>query len=244
MRYVWDPFVRIFHWSLVAAFATAFLTHASEWERLTHVNAGYIAGGLIISRIIWGLMKTGYASFQSFPLNPLRAARYVFDILRGHAKPFIGHNPAGSLVIYLMLTLGLLTVCSGYLVYNDGWLIDASDLLHTLHFVFAWSWLFLVTLHVIGVITESILHKDNLIAAMFTGVKHNVSGSEDELSSKDVSRETIRTFAQWTLAVREIYKSYRAIDRANEKIYRYMEENDLVNNYGVTPNEEKSEDTK
>jgi len=238
MRYVWDPFVRIFHWSLVAAFIVAFATHTSEWYRIIHVNAGYVAGGLISARIIWGLMNTGYASFQSFPLNPLRAARYVIDFAKGNAKPFVGHNPAGSLVIYAMLLIGLLTVISGYLVYNDGWLIDASDILQPLHFFLAWSWLALVSTHVIGVITESLLHKDNLIAAMITGVKHNVEGAEDGMEGKDVSRETIRSFAQWTLAVRQIYKSYTDIDKANTKFYKYMEDNDVVNNYGVETKDE------
>lgn len=53
-QYVWDVFVRIFHWSLLAAFSVAFYYHQSEWDRLIHVNAGYVTGGLLFSRIIWG----------------------------------------------------------------------------------------------------------------------------------------------------------------------------------------------
>jgi cytochrome b len=52
MRYVWDPFIRICHWSLVIAFGIAFYTHASEWDRVIHVKAGYVAGTVIIARII------------------------------------------------------------------------------------------------------------------------------------------------------------------------------------------------
>ena len=63
MQYVWDPFVRIFHWLLVIAFAVAFYTHASEWDRLIHVRAGYVAGFLLLARIVWGFTKTGYACF-------------------------------------------------------------------------------------------------------------------------------------------------------------------------------------
>ncbi len=171
MQYVWDPFVRIFHWSLVIAFSVAFYTHASEWDRLIHVRAGYVAGGLLLARIVWGLMKTGYASFDSFPLNPMHAARHIYHVLKGNAKRYIGHNPAGSLVIYAMLITGLTAVGSGWLVFNDGWLIDQPDLLQALHKYSTWGWLALVTMHVVGVVTESILHKDNLIRAMITGCK-------------------------------------------------------------------------
>lgn len=233
MRYVWDPFVRIFHWSLVAAFATAYLTHDSEWQRITHVNAGYTAGALISARIIWGLMKTGYASFHAFPFNPLHAIRYVWQILCGSARPFIGHNPAGSFIIYALLGMGLLTVGSGFLVYNDGWFIDNPELLHDLHFYASWGWLGLIGIHVTGVLTESFLHKENLIWAMFTGIKHDVEHADKCEDDENVSRETLHIFAKWALAIKQIYTTYIAFNRANKKMYQIIEDNDAVNTYGV-----------
>ena len=206
MRYVWDPFVRIFHWSLVVAFGIAFYTHASEWDRIIHTQAGYVAGGLILSRIIWGFLCTGYAKFKSFPPSPEGAIRYAWMTVQGRSKPFVGHNPAGSLVIYLMLIMGLSTVTSGFLVFNDGWLFDAPDLLHSIHFYSAWSWLGLVIIHVIGVITESILHKDNLVLAMFTGVKHDANHAEEPKNRDSVSRETYRVFAIFSFPYRLIVR--------------------------------------
>lgn len=180
MQYVWDLFVRVFHWSLVVAFAVAFFTHNSEWQRVTHVYAGYAAGILIISRIAWGFMKSGYANFKSFPLHPIDSLFYIWQIMQGSAKRFIGHNPAGSLVIYAMLGIGIVTTLSGFLVYNDGWLIDAPDpeLLQTVHSYAAWTWLVLIVLHVSGVIFESIVHHDNLIYAMITGFKRKSKKNE------------------------------------------------------------------
>lgn len=177
-QYVWDLFVRIFHWSLVCAFSVAFYYHDSEWDRVIHVRAGYVAGGLIIARIVWGCMKTGYASFKSFPLDPIGAGKYIIQNIRGRAKRFIGHNPAGSIVIYLMLALGISSVVSGYLVFNDGWLIDAPYLLHDIHFYTTWSWLGLVVMHISAVLFETIVHKDNLIRAMITGCKRKSTRSE------------------------------------------------------------------
>jgi len=238
MRYVWDPFVRIFHWSLVVAFTVAFLTHDSEWQRVTHVNAGYTAGALMLARIVWGLMKTGYASFHAFPFNPFHAARYVWQILRGSARPTIGHNPAGSFIIYALLGMGLLTILSGFLVYNDGWLIDDPELLQSLHFYASWSWLGLVVIHVTGVITESILHHDNLIYAMFTGIKQDVSNSEKCEDDENVSRETLHIFARWAVGLRRIYSTYIAINKANKNMYQIIEDHDVVNTYGVQQEED------
>ena len=45
---VWDPFVRVFHWSLVALFAIAYAT-GDEIERV-HIMAGYAIAGLLALR--------------------------------------------------------------------------------------------------------------------------------------------------------------------------------------------------
>jgi cytochrome b len=208
MRYVWDPFIRLCHWGLVIAFSIAFYTHDSEWDRLLHVRAGYVAAGIILARIIWGFSNTGYASFQSFPPEPERAVKYVWRTFQGRAKPFVGHNPAGSLIIYLMLITGLITVTSGFFVYNDGWLFNAPALLHDLHFYSAWTWLILIFTHVTGVITESIIHKDNLIIPMITGVKHDVKNAVEPKNLENVSRETYRTFAIFSLPFRWLFRLF------------------------------------
>lgn len=171
MRYVWDLFVRVFHWSLVGAFSVAYFTHASLWDRMTHVQAGYVAGGLIVARIIWGFIAKGYANFQTFPPRPVRAAKYMVRVLNGNAKHYVGHNPTGSIVIYLMLTVGLLTVVSGVFTYNEGFDLLNVNLCQRIHAFFSWSWVGLVGMHVSGVIFESIMHRENLILAMITGFK-------------------------------------------------------------------------
>lgn len=184
-KYVWDLFVRIFHWSLVIAFAVAFYYRESEWDRLIHVNAGYVVAGLLLARIIWGLMKTRYASFHAFPLNPVHAAKYLWQLLHGRGRRFLGHNPAGSLVIYIMLFCGGITVISGYLLYSQGWKLDNPELLEGLHYYSSWAWMILVIVHVLGVITESIVNKDNLIKAMITGCKRSSRRTEKSYWNKD-----------------------------------------------------------
>ena len=91
---VWDPLVRIFHWSLVASFGVAWFTsHASED---IHDGAGYLAAGLVLARLAWGALGTPYARFSQFVRGPATAVRYLLAMLSGSEARFIGHNAAIS----------------------------------------------------------------------------------------------------------------------------------------------------
>lgn len=179
MLYVWSLFVRTTHWLLVTAFTVAFLTSQNMWYEGIHVKAGYTAGIVLLARIIWGIAVKGYCNFAKFPFRPMDGLRYAWQSLTGHAKRFIGHNPAGSVVIYGMLVVGVLTVISGILHFYEAY-IDWTINLGDIHKVLAWTWLGLVGTHISGVVVESILHKENLIATMITGFKqrhlHNKTG--------------------------------------------------------------------
>lgn len=163
--------MRLSHWLLVLAFFTAFYLRNSEWYRNIHAYAGYTAGTILVLRIVWGFVAKGYERFSAFPFDIPEGVRYALSILTGHSKRYIGHNPAGSLVIYAMLATGLLTVISGVAVYNDAYLPFDSSILQYLHEFPAWGWLILVVMHISGVIAESWLHRENLVKSMFTGEK-------------------------------------------------------------------------
>jgi cytochrome b len=76
--YVWDWFMRVFHWTLVVAFSVAYLT---EDDPLTvHVWAGYVVGVLVVARIIWGFVGSPHARFSDFVYAPAAAFRYVRDL--------------------------------------------------------------------------------------------------------------------------------------------------------------------
>ena len=81
---VWDLFVRIFHWSLVAAFAVAYVTE--DEAMALHVWAGYLVGGLMLLRIVWGIVGPRYARFTDFVCGPLHAWRYLIDLFRFRAR--------------------------------------------------------------------------------------------------------------------------------------------------------------
>jgi cytochrome b len=164
---VWDIPTRIFHWLLAASFAGAFLTAESEMYRDVHVALGYLMLALIGFRVVWGLVGTRYARFRSFAFGPSRVFSYLGSLLRGSPQHYVGHNPAGSWVIYGLLLLGVLSGVTGYATYND----LGGDAFEELHEAFAGAMLALVGLHVAGVIVSSLLHRENLVGSMLSGYK-------------------------------------------------------------------------
>jgi len=184
---VWDPFVRIFHWGLVAAFAVAYVTEEDVLD--LHVLAGYVVLGLIALRLVWGLIGTRHARFSDFTYSPAHIRAYLIDTLYLRAKRYLGHNPAGGAMIFLLLFSLLLTVLSGLAVYGAegsgplvAWLAGSGEHVeHTLeevHEFFANFTLFLVFVHVAGVIVESLIHRENLAAAMVHGYKRGTTGED------------------------------------------------------------------
>jgi len=164
---VWDIAVRLFHWSLLAAFVLAWVS-AEEWDRF-HEITGYIVGGLIAFRIIWGLIGTNYARFSNFLYRPTTVVQYLRDSLTGRAKRFIGHNPAGgAMVIALLLSLVGITASGIAMTSNMFWGVEWVGEVHEALVSFT---LVLVILHVAGVIYAGFEHKENLVKAMITGFK-------------------------------------------------------------------------
>lgn len=178
---VWDPLVRIFHWSLVTAFVIDFLTE-DDWMWL-HANAGYLITGLLVFRLIWGFVGPRHARFADFVFSPRVVYAYLRDMLRGQAARYDGHNPAGGAMIIALLVLLTATGISGMALYAVGdqagplayWLGSLGGAwekpLKHLHEFFADFTLWLVILHVCGVIAGSVLHEENLVRAMITGYK-------------------------------------------------------------------------
>lgn len=194
---VWDPLVRIFHWSLVGAFATAWLT-ADELQPV-HEIAGYAVAGLVAFRLVWGVAGSRYARFSQFLKGPGATVAYVGDMIRGRERRHIGHNPAGAaMIVALLITLSG-TAFTGWLMEEPDRMAmlrnvqpvvttaladdhgDESDgkgggpetdeLLEEIHETLANLMLLLVALHVAGVAVASFRHRENLARAMVTGVK-------------------------------------------------------------------------
>lgn len=186
---VWDLFVRGFHWSLVVAFTVAYIT---EDDFMTvHVYAGYLILGLVSLRVIWGFVGSRYARFGSFVKSPTVVRAYMKDVFRFRARRYLGHNPAGGVMIIALLISLSMTVFFGLLTYaavefsgplaglvsgvGDG----TAHIFKEIHEFFANATLGLVILHIAGVAVASMQHGENLVRSMITGRKK--SDEEDTL---------------------------------------------------------------
>ena len=178
---VWDVPVRLFHWLLVLLFAFSFFTGkaGSEWTEW-HMRSGYTILGLLLFRVMWGFAGSTHARFASFLAGPAACLEFAKKLLTRAPAPYAGHNPLGGWMV-LVLLLALLFQTGTGLFANDDVLSEGplaalvskatSDQLTTYH-----SWnvnllLLLVGLHVIAVLYHAGFMKENLIGAMFTGVK-------------------------------------------------------------------------
>lgn len=164
---VWDPFLRLFHWALVVSFAVAWVS-AESLETL-HNWAGYAAGALIVFRLAWGLVGPKYARFSRFAPSPRKTAQYLKDMAAGREKRYLGHNPAGAVMIFALLAAMGVTVTCGWLLTVGG--AGGSEWLEGLHEGAANLLLVLVLLHICGVMFSSVRHKENLAKAMWSGRK-------------------------------------------------------------------------
>ncbi|MEW6645813.1 MAG: cytochrome b/b6 domain-containing protein [Pseudomonadota bacterium] len=186
---VWDPLVRVFHWSLVTAFAVAYITE--DHYLGLHTQAGYTIIGLVLFRLVWGVIGTRHARFSDFVRGPGAVRDYLKRLLHKRPAHYLGHNPAGGWMVITLLVALLLTTLSGLLTYGigenaagpfaalagnpEGFMSEAMEEVHEFlaHFT-----VLLVFVHIAGVVVSGWLHHENLVRAMLTGRKPLVP-SED-----------------------------------------------------------------
>ena len=199
---VWDPLIRIGHWVLVVAFATAYLTEGEpQW---LHTFAGYAIAVTVALRILWGLVGPRRARFSDFVAGPGRVFAYLRDLLTGRAERHLGHSPAGGAMTLALLFALAVTALSGMatLAVEEGqgplagivtsaslpaWAEEDEDhddygehgeggggeAFEEIHEFAANATLLLILLHIAGVAWASRVHGENLVRAMIDGRKRS-----------------------------------------------------------------------
>lgn len=159
---VWDLPLRLFHWSLVAAIAIAFLS-SEEGSPLSHWHfaSGWVVAVLIAFRCVWGFVGGEHSRWFEF-IRLSRLANHLGELVRLRTQPTLGHNPLGALSVLVLLALSAAVIWTGAALGEAG--EEAHELL-------AWTLLGFIAVHILAVILMSLLTHDNLVRAMITGRK-------------------------------------------------------------------------
>ena len=174
---VWDPWVRLVHWSVVVLLPVSWWT-AETGRHDLHFLSGYAILTLVLFRIAWGFVGSETARFGAFLKGPARALGHLRDVARRRVRLEAGHNAAGGWMVLLLIGLLLAQAGSGLfaddLVLTRGPLarrVDEawSSLASAVHLRLFWVILGLAVLHVLAVAAYRLVLGRNLVGPMVTG---------------------------------------------------------------------------
>jgi len=180
---VWDLPVRLFHWAIVLLVPA--LWWAAETGRMElHMLLGEIMLGLILFRLLWGLLGSSTARFSGFVKGPRAVLRY----LRGERR-YVGHNPLGGWSVLLMLLVLATQVGLGLFASDEDGIhagplarhmpdLESAHTLAARHETMFWVLATLIALHVLAILYYRIVKRDDLVTPMVTGRQPAGEGRE------------------------------------------------------------------
>jgi cytochrome b len=179
----WDLPTRLFHWTLVTLIALAWVSRKyGDANLVWHTWNGYAILVLVVWRVLWGFVGSSTARFVNFFHWPWTAARYGLDFVARRPRHYLGHNPLGGSVVFLMLGLVGLQGLLGLFSYDDhtsnaggplaGRVADATWAAATKwHLQVFDALLAVIALHLIANMAYLVWRGENLIKPMITGRK-------------------------------------------------------------------------
>lgn len=180
---VWDPLLRLTHWSFALIVPAMWWTaENSKWA--LHRRLGLLLLGLLAFRVLWGFLGPETARFARFVTGP----RTVLAYLRGTweaAGRHIGHSPLGGWGTMALIGALLVQVSLGLFAGDpyDGMtgplnpLVGAltADRLTDLHETFFWVLLGMIALHLAAIAFYG-AKGDDLISPMVSGDRPPLAG--------------------------------------------------------------------
>lgn len=180
-RLVWDLPLRVFHWLFALSIAASWATAEAgfEWMQV-HFYLGYWMIGMVVFRVIWGFVGPRHARFANFLKGPSTLLRYLKSLKSGEHISTAGHNPAGGLMVIVMMAMVALQAGTGLFANDDiawsgpynpavsGALAKQLTSLH--HANFNWI-LAAIALHLLAIGFYWLGKKQNLVVPMLTGHK-------------------------------------------------------------------------
>ena len=175
-RRVVDAPTRVFHAMFALSFLGAYLTAEGERLRLLHVTLGYTMAGLLVARVLYGLVGPRHARLSGLLRKIAGLAPWLNSVWgawsQSATKPVNwrqGQNLLMALAIVLALALVAPLTLSGYGTYNEWGDFLGGDWLGEVHELIGNTFLAVVLCHVGLVVLLSVLRRKNMAAQMLTG---------------------------------------------------------------------------
>lgn len=185
---IWDLPLRIFHWSFAITILACWYTAEQKEDYIDiHLQLGFVALGLIVFRVLWGIIGPKHARFSQFIPSASTLISYLKKSPESKATP--GHNPLGALMVILMITLITTQAISGLFINDDVFSSGpyygslSNDLEKIMSFLHHNTFDFMIAaifMHLAAVGYYWKIKKQNLILPMFTGKKASVQVSKDD----------------------------------------------------------------
>jgi len=191
---VWDWPIRLFHWLLAALFITSWGSAEIGGNAMQyHLWSGYAVLGLVLFRVLWGVVGSETARFAHFMRGPSAVLAYTRSWFKPDYHAALGHNPLGGWSVIALLLAIVFQALTGLFsnddIANEGPLYHlvnkgTSDLISQTHRVAFYALLTLVTLHLLAIVLYSVKQGENLLKPMLTG---NKAVNESVLTPKQSS---------------------------------------------------------
>lgn len=180
---IWDRPTRLFHWLLVVLIPLQWWTAEEEMIEI-HMILGRVMLGLILFRLLWGLVGSSTARFAGF----VRGPGAVLSYLRGRLPPAVGHNPLGALSVVALLLLLAVQVGLGLFASDEDGLYsgplahlvgeEASETLTERHEDMFDVLLAFIGLHVAAIVYYTWFKRQDLVGPMVTGSGEAPAGAD------------------------------------------------------------------
>ncbi len=160
-----DAASRAFHWLLALCFTGAYLTAEGERWRLVHVSLGYTMVGLMVFRLLWGLLGPRHARLSQWLRRLKGASPFMRAVREGNASSVMAQSVLSAMAVLALMTLVVLTTASGYVSYEE----LAGDWMEDVHETMGNALLVVVLAHVGLLLGLSVWRRRNLLMPMVTG---------------------------------------------------------------------------
>jgi len=227
---VWDIPTRLCHWLLVASIFYAWFAIEFLEDMQHHFIAGYSCLTLILFRLIWGFVGNEHARFSSFIFTPSQIIDYSKTLRQKSSKEYLGHNPLGSLSVFLMLFIIGLQTTTGLFNSDDyffgalNYMVD-KEVERVFTFIHEWNFeviVVIITVHIVAIVFYRVYKKQHLISAMIHGKKNSNESTQPPTAAVNTTSKLVLAAVILALCAGGVYLTATALPKpATSESYDY-----------------------